>query len=80
LAGEAVLNEFLNDCIPANMVSREARITEPSANWASTVADCKTVWIRENGIQIEKDQSKRNYLQLRDDSFGSVLKAGLFKD
>ena len=91
------------------------------------IADCKTVWIRENGstrsykahdcifagytnlagygigplsgtdvtstdflqmenvsttgtIQIEKDQSKRNYLQLRDDSFGSVLKAGLFKD
>ena len=31
-------------------------------------------------IQIEKDQSKRNYLQLRDGSFGSALKAGLFKE
>lgn len=91
------------------------------------IADCKTVWIRENGstrrykahdciftgytnlagygsgplsgtnvtstdflqmenvqttgtIQIEKDQSKRNYLQLRDGSFGAALKAGLFKE
>jgi len=31
-------------------------------------------------IQIEKDQSKRNYLQLRDGSFGAALKAGLFKE
>jgi hypothetical protein len=30
-------------------------------------------------IQIEKDQGKNNYLQLKDGSFGSELKAGLFK-
>lgn len=29
-------------------------------------------------IEIEKDQSKNNYLQLKEDSFGSALKAGLF--
>jgi hypothetical protein len=28
---------------------------------------------------IEKDQSKNNYLQLKENSFGSELKAGLFK-
>jgi hypothetical protein len=30
-------------------------------------------------IEIEKDQSRRNYLQLKEGSFGSMLKAGLFK-
>lgn len=30
-------------------------------------------------IEIEKDQSKKNYLQLKEGSFGSSLKAGLFK-
>ncbi len=30
-------------------------------------------------IEIEKDQSKKNYLQLKDGSFGSTLQAGLFK-
>jgi hypothetical protein len=30
-------------------------------------------------IKIEKDQSKKNYLQLKEGSFGSTLKAGLFK-
>jgi hypothetical protein len=30
-------------------------------------------------IEIEKDQSKKNYLQLKEGSFGSNLKAGLFK-
>ena len=30
-------------------------------------------------IEIEKDQSKNNYLQLKQGSFGSELKAGLFK-
>lgn len=30
-------------------------------------------------IDIEKDQSKNNYLQLKEGSFGSELKAGLFK-
>jgi hypothetical protein len=89
------------------------------------IADCSTVWIRENGstrhytahdciftgyvniaaygsgplsganvtssdflqmkniqtvghVEIEKDQSKRNYLQLTESSFGSALHAGLF--
>lgn len=31
-------------------------------------------------IEIEKDQSKKNYLQLKEGSFGSTLKAGLFKN
>lgn len=31
-------------------------------------------------IEIEKDQSKNNYLQLKQGSFGSELKAGLFKN
>ena len=30
-------------------------------------------------IEIEKDQGKNNYLQLKENSFGSELKAGLFK-
>ncbi len=30
-------------------------------------------------IEIEKDQSKNNYLQLKEGSFGSKLQAGLFK-
>jgi hypothetical protein len=30
-------------------------------------------------IEIEKDQGKNNYLQLKEGSFGSELKAGLFK-
>ena len=30
-------------------------------------------------IEIEKDQSKNNYLQLKEGSFGSALNAGLFK-
>ena len=30
-------------------------------------------------VEIEKDQSKKNYLQLKEDSLGSTLKAGLFK-
>ena len=30
-------------------------------------------------IEIEKDQSKKNYLQLKEGSFGSTLKAGLFR-
>jgi len=30
-------------------------------------------------IEIEKDQGKKNYLQLKEGSFGSTLKAGLFK-
>jgi len=36
--------------------------------------------VQTNGtVEIEKDQSKKNYLQLKDGSFGSILKAGLFK-
>lgn len=30
-------------------------------------------------VEIEKDQSQNNYLQLKDGSFGSELHAGLFK-
>jgi hypothetical protein len=30
-------------------------------------------------IEIEKDQSKNNYLQLKEGSLGSKLQAGLFK-
>jgi hypothetical protein len=30
-------------------------------------------------VEIEKDQSKNNYLQLKESSFGSKLQAGLFK-
>jgi len=30
-------------------------------------------------IEIEKDQSQDNYLQLKEGSFGSKLRAGLFK-
>jgi len=30
-------------------------------------------------IEIEKDQSKNNYLQLKEGSLGSTLHAGLFK-
>jgi len=30
-------------------------------------------------IEIEKDQGKNNYLQLKEGSFGSNLRVGLFK-
>jgi len=30
-------------------------------------------------LEIEKDQSKNNYLQLKEGSLGSKLQAGLFK-
>jgi len=30
-------------------------------------------------IEIEKDQSKNSYLQLKEGSFGSNLRVGLFK-
>jgi hypothetical protein len=40
----------------------------------------KTENVQTSGvIEIEKDQSKRNYLQLTEGSFGTALKAGLFK-
>lgn len=40
----------------------------------------KTTNVKLSGnIEIEKDQSKNNYLQLKEGSFGSELKAGLFK-
>jgi len=48
---------------------------------ASAAADfMQTENVQTTGkIEIEKDQGRNNYLQLKEGTFGSALKAGLFK-
>ncbi len=68
-----------------NIFSGNARLTGYGPGGAQGTDDSSAAFLTmervESGgtVLIERDQSKRNYLQLVKDSFGSELKAGLFK-
>jgi hypothetical protein len=66
----------IHDCILANN-------TKPTGNGGDNAISndfLKMENVQLSGIiEIEKDQSKNNYLQLKEGSFGSKLQAGLFK-
>ena len=69
-------NYQINDCIFSNNI----KFTGNGGDKAINNDFLKMENIQLNGkIEIEKDQSKNNYLQLKKGSFGSELKAGLFK-
>ena len=69
-------NYQIHDCIYAN----NSKLTGNGGDDAINDDFLKMNNVRLTGkIDIEKDQSKNNYLQLKEDSFGSGLKAGLFK-
>jgi hypothetical protein len=66
----------IHDCIFANN-------TKPTGNGSDAAIDrdfLKMQNVQLSGvIEIEKDQNKNNYLQLKEGSLGSKLQAGLFK-
>jgi hypothetical protein len=65
----------IHDCILTNNMNMTGNAGGNSVNSEFL----KMTNVQLNGtIQIEKDQGKRNYLQLKDGSFGSDLKVGLF--
>jgi len=69
-------NYQIHDCIYAN----NSKLTGNGGDDAINDDFLKMNNVQLTGkIDIEKDQSKNNYLQLKEDSFGSGLKAGLFK-
>jgi hypothetical protein len=70
-----------HDCIFAGNTSTTKYSYEPGvAGVATGNGFLKTTGVQLTGtIEIEKDQGKNNYLQLKDGSSGSELKAGLFK-
>ena len=69
-------NYQIHDCIYAN----NSKLTGNGGDDAINDDFLKMSNVQLTGkIDIEKDQSKNNYLQLKEDSFGSGLKAGLFK-
>jgi hypothetical protein len=66
----------IHDCILANNI----KTTGNGGDNAINADFLKMDNVQLSGvIDIEKDQSKNNYLQLKEGSFGSTLKAGLFK-
>lgn len=70
-----------HDCIFAGNASTTKLSYEPGVNGTPVnKAFLKTTNVQTTGtIELEKDQGKNNYLQLKEGSFGSELKAGLFK-
>lgn len=70
-----------HDCIFAGNATITKHSFEPGVSGVATGNGfLKTTNVQTNGtIEIEKDQGKNNYLQLKEGSFGSELKAGLFK-
>lgn len=65
----------IHDCILTN----NANVTGNGGGTAISKDFLKMQNVQLTGIiEIEKDQSKNNYLQLKEGSFGSALKAGLF--
>jgi len=66
----------IHDCILTN-----SRKTTGNASDSAINSDfLKMENVQLSGlVEIEKDQSKNNYLQLKEGSFGSKLQAGLFK-
>jgi hypothetical protein len=70
-------NYRVHDCIFAN----NTRFTGNGADNVINDDFIKMENVQLTGkIEIEKDQGKNNYLQLKEGSFGSDLKAGLFKN
>ncbi|CAI2768794.1 hypothetical protein [Flavobacterium collinsii] len=69
------------DCLFADYTNLAGYGSGPlSGNDATSTDFLKMVNVQTTGtVKIEKDQSKRNYLQLAEGSIGSNLKAGLFK-
>ena len=71
----------INDCIfagnthPASFGNDLTPEKKPTSLDFLQMVNVQTV----GTIEIEKDQSKKNYLQLKEGSFGSNLNAGLFK-
>lgn len=66
----------IHDCIFTNNM----KTTGNGGDNAISADFLKMVNVQSSGtIEIEKDQSKNNYLQLKEASFGSGLHAGLFK-
>jgi len=66
----------IHDCILANNM----KTTGSGSDTAINNDFLKMENVQLSGIiEIEKDQSKNNYLQLKEGSFGSKLQAGLFK-
>ncbi len=70
-----------SDCIFANNNNLAGYGSGPlSGNDATSTDFLEMKNVQTTGtVKIEKDQSKRNYLQLAEGSMGSNLKAGLFK-
>lgn len=70
-----------HDCIFAGNKSTTKYSYEPGVKGAPAGNGfLKTTNVQTTGtVEIEKDQAKNNYLQLKEGSFGSELKAGLFK-
>jgi hypothetical protein len=69
-------NYQIHDCIYSNNTKFTGNGGDDSINDGFLKMDNVQVTGK---IDIEKDQSKNNYLQLKEGSFGSELKAGLFK-
>ena len=70
-----------SDCLFTNYTNLAGYGSGPlSGNDATSTDFLKMENVQTTGtVKIEKDQSKRNYLQLAEGSAGSNLKAGLFK-
>jgi hypothetical protein len=70
-----------HDCIFAGNATTAKHSFEPGVSGVATGNNFLTTTnVQTKGtIEIEKDQGKNNYLQLKEGSFGSDLKAGLFK-
>ena len=66
----------IHDCILASNIKTAGNGGDNAVN--NDFLKMKHVQLS-GAIEIEKDQSKNNYLQLKEGSFGSTLKAGLFK-
>ena len=67
----------VHDCI----FTGNANLAANGANSAIPSDFMQTENVQMTGaIEIEKDRGKNNYLQLKEGSFGSALKTGLFKN
>ena len=70
----------IHDCIFTGNTSQAKTGTDTGPKTSSSLDFLQMENVQTTGtIEIEKDQSKNNYLQLKDGSFGSTLNTGLFK-
>ena len=73
---KSIHNYHVHDCIYANNMEFTGAGDDNVIDSVFLKMDCVQLT---GNIEIEKDQGKNNYLQLKEGSFGSGLKAGLFK-